>query len=97
MTRKNRGRTEPRTPGSDPNQDPGSAGLLQLPQQRAGVFDRVAFAVIVEIRPHARSTARANTLRPHAKLFTSVVVAIPALGAVEADVHIVGCFHELVG
>jgi hypothetical protein len=69
----------------------------QQPPQGLGVPDRVAIIGVVEVGPDALRVCCPDAVGPDFELVARIVMAIPPLGAMEADVD-VGCGdHELVG
>ena len=53
--------------------------------------------IVVEVNPGSFRPARPDPVRPDRQLALRVVVPIPALGPMQADVNFVGCPDEFVG
>src|ERR1041385_8548512 len=70
--------------------------LMHQPDQGARVLDGVAVPVVVEIRPHRFRAARFNAFGPYRQLGVGVVMAVPVLESVKANVNVIGCFDQLV-
>ena len=69
--------------------------LKHLPQH-SRVANRIAVAVIVEIRPDPLRSAGADFLRPFLQLHAAVIVTIPLINAVKADIDFVGGLDQIV-
>jgi len=61
------------------------------------VFGGMGIVIIIEIDPRAFRTARLDSARPYREFGLRVVVLIPTLGAMQADVNLVGGLDELIG
>ena len=53
--------------------------------------------VIIEIDPRALRAAGLNPARPYRALGLRVIVPVPTLGAIQADVNLIGGLDELIG
>src|SRR4051812_3574509 len=72
------------------------SSLPELSQQFPRVLDRVSIAIVVKIRPHALRATLFDALRPDREFFRRVIMPIPPLRPVKADVDVVGGFDQLV-
>src|SRR3954462_4850544 len=61
-----------------------------------GVLDRETAPVVVEIGPNSRGATRLNARRPDGQLLRRVVVPVPLLHAVKADIDLIGSLDQLV-
>jgi len=57
----------------------------------------MSIVVVIEVNPGSLRSARFNPVRPRCQFVPGVVVPIPALGAMQADVNFVGGPDKLVG
>jgi hypothetical protein len=53
--------------------------------------------VITEIDPRAFRAAGLNPARPYRELGLRVIVPVPTLGSMQADVNLIGGLDELIG
>src|SRR4051812_5766490 len=74
----------------------GSSLCLQQANQLPRVLDRIAVAIVIEVRPDALRARVSDPLRPHRQFLARVIVPVPALRAVEANVHVAGRLHEFI-
>ena len=61
------------------------------------IFGGMGIIIVIEINPRAFRAAGLDPARPHRQLGLRVIVPIPALRAMQADVNLVGGLDELIG
>src|SRR3954453_559845 len=57
----------------------------------------MSVVIVVEVNPGSLRSARFNPVRPTRQFAPRVVVPIPALRAMQADVNFIGCPDKLIG
>src|SRR6478752_7463453 len=72
------------------------AVFSKQPPEEAGVADGAAVPVVIEVRPDFRSSGCAEFFDPGLEFLGGVVVAIPALASVEAQVNFAAGGDEVV-
>ena len=71
--------------------------LFQQPRKCPRILDSVPFPVVIEIRPDPDRLRFLDPLHPYRKFVGAVVMPIPSLLAMKADVYL-GCGHDqLIG
>lgn len=71
--------------------------MFELPEQCSGVFDRMAFAIVVEIGPYASSAAVYDTRYPLGQFLLGVIVQVPPCRPVKTNVNVARSLDEFVG
>src|SRR4051794_15970916 len=57
----------------------------------------MSVVVVIEVDPGFLRTARFNPVRPRRQFAVRIVVPIPALGSMQADVNFIGCPDKPIG
>jgi hypothetical protein len=77
-----------------------STGIL-FPIKHAGEFPsilgRIPFIIIVEIHPYALCATCLDPLRPFPQFFLGIIMAMPSLFPMEANIDIVRSFNQRIG
>ena len=63
----------------------------------SAIIGGMGVVVIIETDPHALRAAGLNPARPYRELGLRVIVPVPTLGAIQADVNLIGGLDELIG
>ena len=69
---------------------------LQLTNEFPRVLNGVAIEIIVEICPHPLRVMLADSFCPYGQLFSRIIMAIPAVGAMKPNIDFIACLDELV-
>ena len=54
------------------------------------------FVIVIEVDPSSFRSAHINSVGPFREFFLRIMMPVPALGSVQSDIDIIGCFHEFV-
>src|SRR4051794_30782662 len=57
----------------------------------------MSVVIVIEVNPGSFRSARLNPVRPSRQFASRIVVPIPALGAMQTDINLIGCPDKLVG
>jgi hypothetical protein len=52
--------------------------------------------IVIEVDPGSLGAAGLNSVGPHRQLLFGIVMPIPALGPVQANIDLIGCLDEFI-